>query len=1473
MADNSVFITGVADGAFEKALGSLPEWATQDTSEKIQEILNKTLKLQTNAFKELVKSAGGAGGLSAADAKRFSNSLDDASKILDDERKQHPKDKKFWKDSDDEHNKLRKRWKEWGSNYPALMASLELMKVAGNAIGKVFESNIDTYTKMNAAGINTVSGLNGAASGFQGLQQLTALTGVRFTELSASMITFATAINAFGMGKFAKTVGMSSKGLAEFGYSSKEAAELLGEYLTVQQGISDSSHKSAEETASDLTRFASNINKLSLATGMQRSEILKNLAALSKGVDANVLQGQTGTAAANSTLEFISSIKDAQFGKTLLKMMTDQIKPLNQTFSSFQKIGQGGFGQKLMAFTQSLKGMDPESARQAMKTFEEQNRAQIEYGKQQANLYSQIPELAGDAQKALETYNGLQQTARETVRVSEEDLAKLKETNKARAGLASAWEKLLSSLQKAFAPTVGMLNILTAGLNILNGVIDALLSVIPDGALAWAGAITVIVAAVAGFGLFTTSMSLAVKALGFFTNKLIGGGKKGSSSDVAEGLAGRASGGRLRDAKGKFMKAAPGGKESSALSTLGKGISDIAKGAGKAVTDILKGIANGIKAFGSTQVLKGVLAMAGIAASLWILSKALVQFNSVEWESLAKAGVAIVGLTLAVLGLGAIMSSGAGAAAIVLGAAALALMGASLWLLGAGIQSIGSGFEMLGKGIESLSDINGMQILGITAALVGLGIGLTFATPFLIAGSLGLLALGAASLIAGPGLALLASGLKGLSDISGIQIAGIALGLGALALSILAISPALLLAAIPLTAFGVAAAIAAVPIALLAWGLKSLLEISAGSLLAVAGSLTIFGIALSFASPFLIAGSFSLVAIGAAALLATPGLLGISLAFKIMSGAISTLSGVGFAGLVGVGTGIAIMSAALAVALPFMLIASVGLLALGAAALIATPGIIGVGYGLKLMGEGMQAFAGIGFTDMLGVAGGLTALGAAAGLASVGLLLGAPGLLLFGAAALVAGPGIKSLAEGLAILEPLTGANLSKLAKGLDALTSVAKIKLIGFGIAALAAGPGIKSLAEGLTPLDDIDGFNLFAVAMGINGLSSVNAIGLLALGMIGKKVGLDIQSLAYGLYSLGLIDGKNLIKVALGIDTLSNVSALGLLALGMVGKKVGLDIQALAYGLFSLALVDGNSLIRVSKGITALTDISAMALLAFGLAAGVAAPGITALASGLEPLENLDSESLTSIALGITALTDISAMALLAFGLAAGVAAPGITALASGLVPLSDIDVESLIGIALGITTLTDISAMALLAFGLAAGVAGSGIQILATSLTSLAPGLETSADAFISLSAGLSTLSESLNTFTGLDTLKSIVATINGIDIVKALAFGALGLGSVSLPPPTPTTGVSPTSSPKPSTLDSPSTVSTKAEETSDQAKPKEQTKASGAGNEKAAPDSSINTALGYQSSLLEQILLSTNNMVSVNKDILKYARVQA
>lgn len=1137
MADN-IHIASVADGAFENALGGLPPWATEDTALSIEGILRKTLNLQTQALSKLVKNSKAGGG--SLNTDEVNDEFDKLVKNLKDENAQHGKDKKHWNDQNNQDKKDKKHWDQENSNVSRKLFLDGMIIKAGLAIKGAFEDNKKTFDALVESGISVMSGMDGAADGFTALRQMTAITGVRFTELAASMQKYSSAVNSFGVGKFAKTIGMASSNLTQFGYSSKESAELLGAMLSVQQGVSDVSQKTAAETNVDLQRFGKSVSRLAIASGMAREKIIENAVAIGHSTDANLLAGQIGNQAAEGMTTFLASFKDQNIAKQILKLMSDPIKPLNESFMNLQKVGLGGFAQSFTQFMKTTEGMPEEVKQQAIKSFIDSHKGELDREKQRLALLKQAG--VAEAGAALDLVVGLQQQANAIKKLTPEEIARLEASNKASKDLSNAFEKFKSLLQRAFGPTAAMLNLfmmaLTAIIAPIEWVIDGLdwvgkklsdLSGINMDLAPWIGLAAI------GYAMFK-SMTVLSAGFDFLKTKLFGGGAKKKAAEWTTSLGADGSGGLV----GKGAKGSKGG--------------GLMSGIGDAIGKGIDGIVSTLKKLGDPKVLMGVAALLGISAALYITAKAVTEFGKASWEGLAKAGVALTGL-IAIL---AVVSLGVDVIAVpmVIAAGAIALFAGALWILGAAIESIGAGLTSLSTGFKALSALGAGEIASITLSLMALGAGLALATPLLIAGSVGLIALGAASMLAGPGIALLAWGLKGLADISGAQLAGIGLGIAGLALGLIAATP-LLMAAPGLILFGVAAAVAAIPIALLAWGLKSLTEVSAMDLLKVAGSLALFGAALTFAGPLLIAGSVGLIAIGVAALIAAPGLLGLGLAFKLMASGLETLSSVGVSSLIGMAVGLTVLSVALAASLPF-------------------------------------------------------------------LLLAAPGLVLFGLAALVAAPGIALL-------------------------------------------GYGLKMLSE-----------------------------------------------------------------------------------------------------------IDGMSLINFAAGLSALTGDGKLDLMNFGIAAGMAAPGIADLANSLKLLN----------------------------------------------------------------------------------------------------PELVNSGTTVNGISASLSTLSATLSSFAGLDTLKNIVETINGIDTVKALAIGALAaLGVVSLPAAKPTSGPSASASPTASTLNSPSAVSTDPAVGGDQSTGKEQSLPASSGTERGQANDGINTALGYQSSLLEQLLLSTNNLVSVNKDILKYARNSA
>jgi len=137
-------------------------------------------------------------------------------------------------------------------------------------------------------------------------------------------------------------------------------------------------------------------------------------------------------------------------------------------------------------------------------------------------------------------------------------------------------------------------------------------------------------------------------------------------------------------------------------------------------------------------VLKGSLAMVLIGASLIPFAYAMTLLEGVSWETLAKAGVGILGLSAIVLGLGLIMTSGVGA--LMLGAGMLALAGLGITML-----IVGKSFETAAPGFIAMSSVDWGKIMGAGPAL------------------LSLMGAGALGIVGSIGLILLTTTLAGLS--------------------------------------------------------------------------------------------------------------------------------------------------------------------------------------------------------------------------------------------------------------------------------------------------------------------------------------------------------------------------------------------------------------------------------------------------------------------------------------------------------------------------------------------------------------------------------------------------------------------------------------------------------------------------------------------------------------------------------------
>jgi len=148
-------------------------------------------------------------------------------------------------------------------------------------------------------------------------------------------------------------------------------------------------------------------------------------------------------------------------------------------------------------------------------------------------------------------------------------------------------------------------------------------------------------------------------------------------------------------------------------------------------------LAAGLETMGKTPVFMGILSMGLLALAFAGIAYGFKQFAELEWGTLAKAGVAIVGLGLAAAGLGYI------APFIFAGSLAIGVLGLAIGVFGIGITALAEGLPVLASGIEQM--ITPLTSLASTAG------GLYLAAGGIGAIGVALAAFGAGSAVAGIG--------------------------------------------------------------------------------------------------------------------------------------------------------------------------------------------------------------------------------------------------------------------------------------------------------------------------------------------------------------------------------------------------------------------------------------------------------------------------------------------------------------------------------------------------------------------------------------------------------------------------------------------------------------------------------------------------------------------------------------------------
>lgn len=235
---------------------------------------------------------------------------------------------------------------------------------------------------------------------------------------------------------------------------------------------------------------------------------------------------------------------------------------------------------------------------------------------------------------------------------------------------------------------------------------------------------------------------------------------KGQVADAKEGFdfmkdSVKGIGSFLTGGKGAGLGGLLDTKETSAIKGLGKGGAIAPPTPGS--SDTATKSASTMSKIDTKALLRGAGAMLVMAAALYVTAKALQEFNTVDPTSLYKAGAALVGLGVAMIGLNYALAPLATTGILELVAVSMVAFGGALALAGLGAKLFGESFSLIGmtlptivEQLSALSQVSFLPIFGMAAALTALG------------GSLALVAttgLAALPVLAGIGLAAGAVGM------------------------------------------------------------------------------------------------------------------------------------------------------------------------------------------------------------------------------------------------------------------------------------------------------------------------------------------------------------------------------------------------------------------------------------------------------------------------------------------------------------------------------------------------------------------------------------------------------------------------------------------------------------------------------------------------------------------------------------------
>lgn len=976
-----------------------------------------------------------------------------------------------------------------------------------------FAQMTDNIGKFTAAGVD----LDTSVASIKGIANLAAASGSTSAQASTAMYQLSQALAA------GKVSLMDWNSVVNAGMGGKLFQDAL---------IRTSEHlgTGAESMIKKFGSFRESLTKGEWLTTDVLTETLKQISGAYTEADL-IAQGYTKSQAKAIT----ELAKNATAAAT-------EVKTVTQLFDTMKESVQSGWAQTweyiigdkdqatkmLTSVNNAFEKMIKPATEARNKMFEEWNKGGGRDSAIQAfsNVFGSIGKVAGSVKdafrdifpamtgkKLIELTKGFEKFT-EKLKVSDKTAAKIKDTFK---GLFSVFDFLkdgVSSIFKAFSPSVGIFGGLTNGLLTITSSIGKFFTSINEG-----------VKSSGVFDKISSSISNAIKGIGDGFNKAgefvgnliksvgkmdfkplfdfigqIGGGFGKGISDIFTGI-GKAIGNlNLNTVLGALTALASKGvfdKLGGMFDNISGSIKNFT-GIGASVKEVLSSVTDTLRAM-TNDINAGALLK--VAGAVGILSLSLSALSTIDQGSL---NTALTGLTAIfielVAAMGVIMKlSSGGSKGGLLGNFLGGFIGkGSIVGVASGLLVFASAVLVLAGAIKVLSSLNPEQMMAGLAGIAGSMLVLVGAAKLLDGIKGRLVKAGAAMILMAAALNVIASAVQKFSQINPNNML---VGLMAVATTLLELS-----AFMKITDFSGMGVTSAAGILILAGALLVLqnavakfgsmkVESLIQGLLGVAGAL---GIIAGFSH---LSGSAAGMLVTAAALVVMGG------ALHVLSSAVRSMAGLQWDDMA---RGLVTMAGSLTIlAVAVRLMSGLGLAAVGAGLIVASGGLILMATALKSLGEmSWDEMA----RGLVALAGGLVVLGVAAAAMS-GMIVGAGALLVLSAAMAILTPQLVAMANlswgeigaGLAMLAGsltiLGIAGLAATAIGPGLLMLGGAVALLGVG--CLAAGAGITMFAAGLATLATVGAAGGFALVEIIRQLISL-------LPQLGTKLGECLVNMA---------------------------------------------------------------------------------------------------------------------------------------------------------------------------------------------------------------------------------------------------------------------------------------------------------------------------------------------------------------------------